>query len=262
MIKKELISKGTYGEVYLCDKNGVDVAVKTQVFEDDYNAIEEITILMSLQPHDRICHFIGCTINRESSSIVMDYYKRTLYSYIPKCTRSREERLRIMLEIQSGLSYIHENEIIHGDLKPANILLDSDHHVRIADFGLSVRHTPNQPHSLVVCTLEYRAIEVLLGECMYDYAIDVWSLGCIFAELCTGRILFHGEDELEQLRLIVMRLGMPTFKPFITPIALSPTRRQIHINGLSLLEIDLLNAMLEVNPSLRILSKDIFGLSS
>jgi len=116
----------------------------------------------------------------------------------------------------AGLQYVHSKRIIHRDLKPSNLLLDlKDGILRIADFGSSVteenigRLTPQQ------VTLWYRAPEILLGSVSYTTAVDMWSLGCIFAELLTGRPLFNARTEIDQIHKIFEILGSPN--PHVWP---------------------------------------------
>jgi serine/threonine protein kinase len=120
---------------------------------------------------------------------------------------------RLMLGLLSGLHHLHERLIIHRDLKMSNLLYNSRGVIKIADFGMS-RFIP-QPaaHARLspkVMTLWYRAPEMMLGTTTYDMSVDVWSLGCIFAELWTGKPLFRGSTDLQQLSLIFGCLGAPT----------------------------------------------------
>lgn len=108
---------------------------------------------------------------------------------------------KLLHQLIIGVSLIHERRIFHRDLKPANILLDKDSislyklvNLKIADFGLARNYTiPIRPYSEEVVTLYYRAPELLLGCREYSNQIDMWSVGCIFAEMATNEILFKGE---------------------------------------------------------------------
>ena len=104
----------------------------------------------------------------------------------------------IIKQLVFALDYFHSKMIFHRDLKPQNILIDANSNVKIADFGLARRFSPvSKPYSNIVQTLWYRAPEVLLGKTNYGKEIDIWSLGCIFAELLTGKNLFEGRDSVE-----------------------------------------------------------------
>lgn len=89
-----------------------------------------------------------------------------------------------MKQLIDGVGYLHSHRILHRDLKPQNLLLDDEGHVKLADFGLSRSFTlPTRTYTHEVVTLWYRAPELLLGAKMYSTAVDLWSLGCIMAEM-------------------------------------------------------------------------------
>lgn len=121
------------------------------------------------------------------------------------------ETKTLMLQLCSATEYLHSNWIIHRDLKTSNVLLNNRGQIKLADFGMA-RYTSNPPPRLtqLVVTLWYRAPELLLGAEEYGFEIDVWSLGCIFAELLTREPLFQGKNEVGQLSAIFNLLGTPT----------------------------------------------------
>lgn len=118
-----------------------------------------------------------------------------------------------MLQIVSATSYLHDHYILHRDLKTSNLLLNNRGEIKLADFGMA-RYTSTNPApsnlTQLVVTLWYRAPELLLGATTYAFEIDVWSLGCIFAELLTREPLFQGKNEVDQLSKIFALLGTPT----------------------------------------------------
>ena len=128
----------------------------------------------------------------------------------------------IMRQLLEALSYMHEQKYVHRDIKSSNILIDSHFRLKLADFGLARCIEPaildqmhDRPSSLdltnKVITLWYRPPEILVGTTNYGGAVDVWSAGCILAELClNGKPLFAGKTELEQLSLIIELLGTPS----------------------------------------------------
>ena len=113
-------------------------------------------------------------------------------------------------QILRGLKYIHSANVLHRDLKPSNLLLNSNCDLKICDFGLARVEDDNNPNlTEYVVTRWYRAPEIMLACQEYTKAIDVWSVGCIFAELLARGPLFPGEDYIQQLRLICDKLGRP-----------------------------------------------------
>ena len=118
-----------------------------------------------------------------------------------------------------GLSFIHSCNIFHRDLKPQNILMNSKGDVKLADFGLARTFTrESQSYSQNVVTLWYRAPELLVGTNCYNQSIDIWSVGCIFFELLTGKVLFRGTCVNSQLVAIFKILGIPSAEEF-PPVA-------------------------------------------
>ncbi|KAI1729007.1 protein kinase domain-containing protein [Ditylenchus destructor] len=115
-------------------------------------------------------------------------------------------------QILRGLKYLHSANVLHRDIKPGNLLVNSNCILKICDFGLAriwdSTDTQNMTHEVV--TQYYRAPELLMGTRRYTGAVDVWSVGCIFAELLGRRILFQAQGPIEQLNLIIDLLGTPS----------------------------------------------------
>lgn len=198
--------------------------------------------------------------------------------YMAKLTSAMSPRsVKLYLHsILSGVNECHSKKILHRDLKPANILIDSESksmsyldNLKIADFGLARNwQTPCRPYSENVVTLWYRAPEILLGMMEYSTAVDIWSVGCIFAEMITGKVLFPGDSDYDQLHRIFKVLGTPTESiwPGVSKLtnykttfpkwegsALEITMKNFDIDAKGL---DLLNKLLKYDPKERISAKD------
>jgi serine/threonine protein kinase len=109
-----------------------------------------------------------------------------------------------------ALKYVASANLLHRDIKPDNILINGDCHVKVADFNLSRIEDPDSTMTEYVTARWYRAPELLLSFISYDSQVDMWSLGCVLAEMITGTPLFEGKDPLDQIRKVAAILGKPT----------------------------------------------------
>ncbi|KAJ3080443.1 Cyclin-dependent kinase 10 [Quaeritorhiza haematococci] len=137
----------------------------------------------------------------------------------------------LMYQLLKGVEYLHDNYIIHRDLKLSNLLLTSKGTLKIADFGLARKFgTPTEPMTPRVVTLWYRAPELLFGEKNYTTAVDMWAVGCIFGELLRSQPLLPGKTERMQIDLIIDLLGTPNSRiwPSFSTLPLS---QSIHLKS-------------------------------
>ncbi|EME89040.1 cell division control protein 2 [Pseudocercospora fijiensis CIRAD86] len=114
-------------------------------------------------------------------------------------------------QLLSGIRYCHSHRVLHRDLKPQNLLIDKEGNLKIGDFGLARAFgVPLRTYTHEVVTLWYRAPEILLGGRQYSTGVDMWSVGCIFAEMATRKPLFPGDSEIDEIFKIFRLLGTPT----------------------------------------------------
>ena len=154
---------------------------------------------------------VGSTLDK--IYMVMDYYDHDLKSCMEMAKQpfSTSEVKQLMMQLLTAVDHMHNKWYIHRDLKTSNILYSNTGILCICDFGLARRYgSPIAPYTNEVVTLWYRAPELLLGSKVYSTPLDIFSVGCIFAEILTGQPLFPGQGEVDQINLIFKALGMPT----------------------------------------------------
>jgi cell division cycle 2-like protein len=274
------IQEGTYGVVYRAkDKEtGEIVALKKFKLEREkegfpITALREISLLLQLQHPNVVClKEIVVGGSHQNIYLVMEFLEHDLRDLMDemKTPFLASEIKCLMRQLLSGVAFLHEHWVIHRDLKTSNLLLNNKGVLKLADFGLA-RHygSPLKPYTHMVVTLWYRAPELLLGEKTYTPAIDMWSVGCIFAELLNkGEAVIQGHSEIDQLDKIFRLLGSPSEQ--IWPgFSKLPNAKNIRfsqyqpynylrkkVGPITELCFDLLNAMLTYFPKKRISAAD------
>ncbi|XP_016521953.1 cyclin-dependent kinase 4 isoform X1 [Poecilia formosa] len=194
-------------------------------------------------------------------TLVLEYIDQDLSTFLskaPACGLGRDLIKDVMQQLLRGLDFLHTNLVLHRDLKPENILVSSRGEIKIADFGLARILTYNIALTPGVVTLWYRAPEVLLNS-VYMSSVDMWSAGCIFAELFLLRPLFKGYTEVQQLQKIFEVIGLPSEddwpqeSPILYSESLGPRGSCTNLlPNLDQDENDLLSHCLLFNPSRRI----------
>jgi cyclin-dependent kinase 12/13 len=197
--KIEQVGEGTYGEVFMArsrDDSSL-VALKKVKLEGEregfpITAIREIKILKSLN-HDNVINMKEIVTSKNKSSIYMvfEYMDHDLTGLAGRegIKFSIPQIKCYMQQLLTGLNYCHLNNILHRDIKGANLLIDNNGVLKLADFGLARSCALENSRALTnrVITLWYRPPELLLGTQAYGPAVDTWSAGCIFAELLLGK---------------------------------------------------------------------------
>ncbi|THU50454.1 hypothetical protein C4D60_Mb06t20390 [Musa balbisiana] len=175
----------------------------------------EILILRRLD-HPNVVKLEGLVTSRMSCSLylVFEYMEHDLAGLAanPKIKFTEPQVKCYMHQLLSGLEHCHSNGVLHRDIKGSNLLIDNEGLLKIADFGLATFFDPNHKHQMTsrVVTLWYRAPELLLGAIDYGVGIDLWSAGCILAELLAGKPIMPGRTEVEQLHKIFKLCGSPS----------------------------------------------------
>lgn len=217
------IEEGTYGVVYRAreKRTGTTVALKRVKMEKEkegfpITSLREINTLLKAQ-HPNIVTVKEIVVgnNIDSIYIVMEYVEHDLKALMSQMQRNFKigEVKTLMLQLLAAVEFLHDHWIIHRDLKTSNLLLNHKGILKVGDFGLAREYgSPLKPYTPVVVTLWYRAPELLLQAEKYSTAIDIWSVGCIFGEFLTGKPLFAGKSEIEQLQIVYEALGSPNEK--------------------------------------------------
>jgi len=282
---QEQIGSGAYGTVIAAkdldeeEPEEANVAIKKidKIFEHRILAkrlLRELTILRLLQNENIISIKKVLYPETEKFSdiyIVYELMEADLTTLLSSDEALSPDHIRFFFyQILKGIKYLHDCNIIHRDLKPRNILINSDCQLKICDFGLSrplfqpVKEKKNLMTQYVT-TRWYRSPEVLLSWERYDKSVDVWSAGCIFAELLTRKTLFPGDNINHQLELIFDLIGTPEVdevkkigqtentRSYLLSIGHKQRKNFEEVfNTYDKSAVDLLSKMLEFDPDKRI----------
>ncbi|KAH0713634.1 hypothetical protein KY285_009107 [Solanum tuberosum] len=220
--KLNKIGQGTYSSVYKARdlKTNKIVAMKKVRFVNmDPESVRfmarEISILRKLD-HPNVMKLEALVTSRISGSLylVFEYMEHDLagLAAAPRVKFTEAQIKCYMQQLLRGLEHCHSRGVLHRDIKGSNLLIDDNGVLKIGDFGLATTFEPNQTQPLTsrVVTLWYRAPELLLGATEYGVAIDMWSAGCILAELSAGKPIMPGRTEVEQMHKIFKLCGSPS----------------------------------------------------
>jgi len=223
------ISPGTYGVVYkardLTHPTRIVALKKIRLEAEDEGvpgtAIREISLLKEMQDPNIVRLLNIVHVDGHKLYLVMEFLDLDLKKYmeaLPVSDGGRGKALpegsdnlgrlgmgenmvkKFMSQLVEGIRYCHSHRVLHRDLKPQNLLIDREGNLKIADFGLARAFgVPLRTYTHEVVTLWYRAPEILLGGRQYSTGVDMWSMGCIFAEMCTRKPLFPGDSEIDEI---------------------------------------------------------------
>ena len=278
------IGQGTFGEVFKArhrEKKDRIVALKKILMENEkegfpITALRELKILQLLKHENvvtliEICKTKPCEVNKYKSTfyLVFDFCEHDLAGLLSnvQVKFSLAEIKKVMQQLLNGLYYCHSNNILHRDMKAANVLITKAGILKLADFGLAraISKGKENRYTNRVVTLWYRPPELLLGERNYGPPVDLWGAGCIMAEMWTRSPIMQGTIEQHQLQLICQLCGsiepaiwpevqnLSLFKEMVLPKGLNrrvKERLKPYVkdnNG-----VDLLDKLLTLDPKRRI----------
>lgn len=274
----EKVGEGTYGVVYKAldtkHNNRVVALKKIRLESEDEGvpstAIREISLLKEMRDENTVRLYDIIHSDSHKLYLVFEFLDLDLKKYmesIPAGLGLGADMIkRFMMQLVKGTAYCHGHRILHRDLKPQNLLIDKEGNLKLADFGLARAFgVPLRAYTHEVVTLWYRAPEILLGGKQYSTGVDIWSIGCIFAEMVNRKPLFAGDSEIDQIFRIFRIMGTPTEEVWPDVNYLPDFKKtfpkwkkkdlQASVPSLDPAGVDLLELMLVYDPAGRISAK-------
>jgi negative regulator of PHO system len=276
-IQLEKLGEGTYATVFKGRSRTTNEIVALKEIHLDAEegtpstAIREISLMKELK-HPNVLRLHDVIHTETKLVLIFEYCELDLKKYMDqhgdKGALEPKTVQNFMFQLLHGTAFCHENQVLHRDLKPQNLLINRKGELKLGDFGLARAFgVPVNTFSNEVVTLWYRAPDVLLGSRTYSTSIDVWSCGCIFAEMISGVPLFRGRDNQDQLLHIMRVIGTPsdaTLKKIATDSPEITLKQFIRypkapfsqvLPKASSLAIDLLEKLLKFDPAERITAR-------
>ncbi|XP_029373402.1 cyclin-dependent kinase-like 1 isoform X2 [Echeneis naucrates] len=285
------IGEGSYGVVFKCRHrdNGQIVAIKKFVESEDDPVIKKIAlreIRMLKLKHVNLVNLLEVFRRKRRLHLVFEFCEQTVLNELDKHPRGvPEAQLKsIVWQSLQAVNFCHKHNCIHRDVKPENILLTKTGVVKLCDFGFArilsrssrepvLISGPEDDYTDYVATRWYRAPELLVGDTQYGPPVDVWALGCVFAELLHGNPLWPGKSDVDQLYLIRKTLGdliprhQQVFRSNIffsgvsipEPDTMEPLEKRFH--GVSPQALQVMKSCLVMDPSLRLSCEELLELS-
>ncbi|XP_020996532.1 shaggy-related protein kinase theta-like isoform X3 [Arachis duranensis] len=270
---ERVVGTGSFGVVYQakCVETGELVAIK-KVLQDKRYKNRELQVMRILD-HTNVLKLKHCFYSMANKdelylNLVLEYVPETVYRVSKQYVRVHQHMPAIYIQLYAyqicrGLNYLHHViNVCHRDIKPQNLLVNPQtHQLKICDFGSAKMLVPGEPNISYICSRYYRAPELIFGATEYTTAIDVWSAGCVLAELMLGQPMFPGESGVDQLVEIIKILGTPTkeeikcmnpnYNEFKFPQIKAHPWHKVFPKAMPPQAIDLVSRMLQYSPNLR-----------
>ncbi|XP_055306048.1 cyclin-dependent kinase-like 1 isoform X2 [Sitodiplosis mosellana] len=213
--KLSRLGEGSYGVVYKCrdHETGGLVAVKRFVESEEDPAIRKIALreirLLKNLKHPNLVSLLEVFRRKRRLHLVFEFCEHTVLHELERNPQGCPDTLtkQIVYQTLNGVAYCHSQGCLHRDIKPENILLTAQGQVKLCDFGFARMLSPGENYTDYVATRWYRAPELLVGDTQYGTPVDVWAIGCVYAEMVRGNALWPGRSDVDQLYLIRKTIG-------------------------------------------------------
>ncbi|KAM1715338.1 hypothetical protein TB2_025353 [Malus domestica] len=270
---ERVVGHGSFGLVFQakCLETGETVAIKKVLQDKRYKNRELQTMRLLDHPNIvslRHCFFSTTEKDELYLNLVLEYVPETAHRVIKHYSKMNQRMPHIYVklyfyQICRALAYIHNTiGVCHRDIKPQNLLVNPHtHQLKICDFGSAKVLVKGEPNISYICSRYYRAPELIFGATEYTTAIDIWSAGCVLAELLLGQPLFPGESGVDQLVQIIKVLGTPTreeikcmnpnYTEFKFPQIKAHPWHKIFHKRMPPEAVDLVSRLLQYSPNLR-----------
>ncbi|KAH7666573.1 glycogen synthase kinase 3 beta protein [Dioscorea alata] len=270
---ERVVGHGSFGVVFQakCLENGETVAIKKVLQDKRYKNRELQT--MRLLDHPNVLSLKHCFFSTTEKdelylNLVLEYVPETVHRVVKQYNKMNQRMPLIHVKLYSyqifrALAYIHGSiGVCHRDIKPQNLLVNPHtHQLKICDFGSAKVLVKGEPNISYICSRYYRAPELIFGATEYTTTIDIWSAGCVLAELMIGQPLFPGESGVDQLVEIIKVLGTPTreeikcmnpnYTDFKLPQIKAHPWHKIFHKRMPPEAVDLVSRLLQYSPNLR-----------
>lgn len=270
----EKLGEGTYATVYKGRNRTTGALVALKEINLDLEegtpltAIREILLMKELK-HENIVTLYDVIHTENKLTLVFEFMNQDLKKYMDVHGGALDPKVvkPFMYQLLRGVSFCHDNLVLHRDLKPQNLLIDAKGVLKLGDFGLArACGIPVNTYSNEVVTLWYRAPDVLMGLRNYNTLIDIWLAGCILAEMFTGKPLFPGASNDDQLLRIFRLMGtpnehtwpgvskLPNFQASFKVYAPADLRG-VMPGSMEPMAFDLLGSLLQMRPESRVVAR-------
>lgn len=265
------LGEGTYCSVFRAIHSETKEPVALKMIRMDTeedgipsSSIREISVLQSLQ-HTNIIKLRDVVCEGARLSLVFEFMNRDLKRYLERAQIKPDLLRSYAFQILCGVYFLHTRGIVHQNIRPENMLINSGGLLKLCDFGTAVLCHKSLAISEMATMLWYRAPELLVECPFYDFPVDMWSCGCVLAEMARGTVLFAGDSPVDQLMKVCKGLGppdrddWPEFYSLVNPEIQLPQPPFAGVDGLVPGDPelkDLVGRLLTMNPAKRITARE------